>query len=167
MFDRSHRRTEANLIRAREILKTAFLSRHEEGAEREGANIFFEEAANIYFDEAMKIKLQEAWDALLKEILKGDSKRIWRGDLMENLTEEERKLILPMMKNYSEKHTPAGDFERAKARVLVRGDLQEMIGETQGLTAARSLSFLSFRLRSIKIWRCSKSISRPRISTLS
>ena len=61
-----------------------------------------------------------------------DSKRIWHGDLMENLTEEERKLILPMMKNYIEKYTPAGDFEKAKARVLVRGDLQKMIGETQG-----------------------------------
>ena len=132
VFDRSHRRTEANLIRAREILKKAFLSRHEEGAEREAANIFFEEAANIYFDEAMKTRPAEAWDALLKEILKGDSKRIWHGDLMENLTEEERKLILPMMKNYIEKYTPAGDFEKAKARVLVRGDLQKMIGETQG-----------------------------------
>ena len=91
MFDRSHRRTEANLIRAREILK-------KEGAEREAANIFFEEAANIYLDEAMKTRPQETWDALLTEILKGDSKRIWHGDLMENLTEEERRLILPMMK---------------------------------------------------------------------
>ena len=45
VFDRSHRRTEANLIRAREILKKAFLSRHEEGAEREAANIFFEASA--------------------------------------------------------------------------------------------------------------------------
>ena len=51
---------------------------------------------------------------------------------MENLTEEERRLILPMMKNYFEKYTPAGDFEKAKKRVLVRGDLQKMIGETQG-----------------------------------
>ena len=56
VFDRSHRRTEANLIRAREILKKAFLSRHEEGGEREAANIFFEEAENIYFDEAMKTR---------------------------------------------------------------------------------------------------------------
>ena len=90
VVNRTHRRSEANLIRAREILKKAFLSRHDEGAERETANIVFEEAANIYFDEATKTRPQEAWDALLKEILKGDSKRIWHGDLMENLTEEER-----------------------------------------------------------------------------
>ena len=51
---------------------------------------------------------------------------------MENLTEEERRLIVPMMKNYIEKYTSAGDFEKAKARVLVRCDLQKMIGETQG-----------------------------------
>ena len=36
------------------------------------------------------------------------------------------------MKNYIEKYTPAGYFEKAKAFVLVRGDLQKMIGETQG-----------------------------------
>ena len=132
VFNRSFRRTEANLIRAKDILKRAFLSRHEEEAGREATNTFYEEAAYIYFDEAMKTRPKEAWDALLKEILKGDSKSIWHGELMENLSEEERKLILPMMKNYIEKYTPAGDFEKAKARVLVRGDLQKSIGETQG-----------------------------------
>ena len=52
---------------------------------------------------------------------------------MENLTEEERKLVLPMMKNYIiEKYSTSGDFEKAKVRDLVRGDLQNVIGETQG-----------------------------------
>ena len=37
-----------------------------------------------------------------------------------------------MMKNYIEKYTPAGDFEKSKVRVLVRGDLQDFVGETQG-----------------------------------
>ena len=37
-----------------------------------------------------------------------------------------------MMKNYVEKYSPSGDFEKAKVRVLVRGDLQDTIGETQG-----------------------------------
>ena len=36
------------------------------------------------------------------------------------------------MKNYIEKYTPAGDFEKSKVRVLVRGDLQDFVGETQG-----------------------------------
>ena len=132
VFNRSFCRTEANLIRAKDILKKAFLSRHEEAAGREATNTFYGEAAYIYFDEAMKTRPKEPWDALLKEILKGDSKRIWHGELMKNLSEEERKLILPMMKNYIEKYTPAGDFEKVKARVLVRGDLQTSIGETQG-----------------------------------
>ena len=109
----------------------------------------------------MKTRPQEAWDALMKEILKGDSKRIWHGDLMENLTEEERRLILPMMKKYIEKYTPAGDFEKAKARVLVRGDLQKLIGETQGPVSRTESIFII-----ISIWMCSKLISRPRISTL-
>ena len=37
-----------------------------------------------------------------------------------------------MMQHYIEKYSPSGDFEKAKVRVLVRGDLQNVIGETQG-----------------------------------
>ena len=69
---------------------------------------------------------------ILKEVLKGDSKKIWHGELMDNLSADERKLLLPMMKNYIKKYAPAGDFEKFKVRVLVRGDLQDFVGETQG-----------------------------------
>ena len=80
----------------------------------------------------MKTRPEAAWDALLKEILKGDSKKIWHGEHIENLSADERKLILPMMKNYIEKYAPSGEFEKSKVRVLVRGDLQDFVGETQG-----------------------------------
>ena len=125
VFDRNHRRSDANIIRARELLRNAYMERH-------GRDLIPQEPANIYFDQAMKTKPTEAWEALLKEVLKGDSKKIWHGELIENLSVEERKLILPMMKNYVEKYSPSGDFEKAKVRVLVRGDLQDTIGETQG-----------------------------------
>ncbi len=36
------------------------------------------------------------------------------------------------MKNYIEKYAPSGEFEKSKVRVLVRGDLQDFVGETQG-----------------------------------
>ena len=88
--------------------------------------------ANIYFDQAMKTRPDDAWQALLKEVLKGDSKKIWHGELEENLTPEQRKLILPNMKNYVEKYSPSGEFDKSKVRVLVRGDLQSCVGETQG-----------------------------------
>ena len=125
VFNRNFRRTERNLAQAKETLRKSYLSRH-------GDEIVQEESANIYFDQALKTKPKEAWDALLKEVLKGDSKRIWHGELIENLTPEERKLVLPMMKNYIEKYSPSGEFEKSKVRVLVRGDLQNVIGETQG-----------------------------------
>ena len=96
----------------------------------------------------MKTKPTEAWDALLKEVLKGDSKRIRHGEKIENLSPEERKLILPMMKDYIEKYSPSGDFEKAKVRVLVRGDLQNVIGETQG-PVCRVESIFILMLRSI------------------
>ena len=50
----------------------------------------------------------KAQEALWKEILKGDSKKIWHGVHWEDLTPEQRKLILPMMKNYIEKYLPSG-----------------------------------------------------------
>ena len=141
VFNRNFRRTDANLIRAREILKKAYLSRH--GKE-------YNEPANIYFDQAMKTRPEAAWEALLKEILKGDSKRIWHGVLWEDLTSEQRKLVLPMMKNYIEKYLPSGEFEKSKVRVLVRGDLQEIVGETQGpVTRTESI----FILISIAVYR--------------
>ena len=106
VFNRAFKKTEGNLIKAREILRKSYLSRH--AAEHVGG-----ELANVYFDEAMKDKPEAAWEALLKEVLKCDSKKIWHGELMENLSADERKLVLPMMKNYIEKYTPAGDFEKS------------------------------------------------------
>ena len=97
----------------------------------------------------MKSKPNEAWDALLKEILKGDSKKIWHGEHIENLSADERKLILPMMKNYVDKYSPSGDFEKAKVRVLVRGDLQNIIGETPGSREPRRIYFYSYLYRCI------------------
>ena len=71
VFNRSHKRTDASLIRARATLREAYLSRH--AGDAEGAK-----QANIYFDQAMKTRPKEAQEALWKEILKGDSKKIWR-----------------------------------------------------------------------------------------
>ena len=52
------------------------------------------------------------------------TQKIWHGVHWEDLTPEQRKLILPMMKNYIEKYLPSGEFDKSKVRVLVRGDLQ-------------------------------------------
>ena len=69
VFNKTHRRTEGNVIRAKEIFRNSYLSRH-------GGAVQNTEAANIYFDQAMKTKPTEAWHALLMEVLKKDSKRI-------------------------------------------------------------------------------------------
>ena len=58
VFNRAFKRTEGNLIKAREILRKSYLSRH--AAEHVGG-----EMANVYFDEAMKDKPEAAWEALL------------------------------------------------------------------------------------------------------
>ena len=79
VFNRNHRRTDANLIRARAILREAYLSSHAGDA---GAV----EQANIYFDQALTIRPKEAWEALWKEVLKGNSKH-W-----EDLTSDQRNV---------------------------------------------------------------------------
>ena len=62
----------------------------------------------------------------------------------EDLTPEQRKLILPMMKNYIEKYLPSGEFDKSKVRVLVRGDLQHITGETEGpVTRVESIFILT------------------------
>ena len=40
-----------------------------------------------------------------------------------------------MMKNYIKKYAPSGEFDKSKVRVLVRGDLQHVVGETEGPVA--------------------------------
>ena len=66
VFDRNFKRSDANLIRARGILREAYLSRH--GAERD-------EPANM--NQAMKSKPNEAWDALLSQVaLRGSVARL-------------------------------------------------------------------------------------------
>ena len=123
-------------VEARKIPRDSHFSRH--GRDNDGV-----EQANIYFDQAMKTRPEAAWEALLKKILKGDSKRIWHGKPWEQLTPEQRKLTFPMMKNYIEKYYPSGEFETSKVRVLVRGDLQQLIGETQGpVTRTESIYIL-------------------------
>ena len=79
----------------------------------------------IYLDQ-VKSRPKEGREALWKEILKGNStEKHW-----EDLTAEQRKLLLPMMKNYV---------------VLVKGDLQYVIGETEGpVTRVESIFILIF-----------------------
>ena len=63
VFNGNHKRTEANLIRARQILRESYWERHGGGAAEE-------ELANKYFDQAMKTRPDEAWEVLLKGVLK-------------------------------------------------------------------------------------------------
>ena len=74
------------------------------------------EHANSYFDQALK-----TWRALWK----GNSKSIWHGKHWEELTPEQRKLVLPMMKNYIEKYAPSGEFDKSKVGLAKDTDMAE------------------------------------------
>ena len=130
-FGAGNRRTDLNLARARGVLKKAYL-------ERVATDVMGEtqvEEVHIYYEQAKKTRPDEAEAALRKEVSTAIHKKIWHGVKASDLTAEQSALILPMMKNYVEKYLPDGDFEKSKVRVLMRGDLQTEIGETEGPVA--------------------------------
>ena len=86
----------------------------------------------LIYEQAAKSRPDEALKALDKELDVMLAKNVWSGVLERDLSPEQRKLILPNMKNYLEKYLPSGEFEKSKVRVLVRGDKQFEVGETEG-----------------------------------
>ena len=57
IFNRSHKRTDANIVRAGAVIREAYLSKYAGGSE--GA-----EQTSIHFDQAMKTRPKEAQEAL-------------------------------------------------------------------------------------------------------
>ncbi len=51
-------------------------------------------------------------DALRDEVKKALKIDIWKPVHMDDLNEEEKKLVLPMMMNYLEKYRPDNTFEK-------------------------------------------------------
>jgi hypothetical protein len=72
---------------------------------------------------------------LREEVQKALKINVWKPIHWEHLSEEEKKLVIPMMANYLEKFKPDNTFDKFKVRVLNRGDKQYMIGETEGPVA--------------------------------
>ena len=143
-FGNQHRRNEGNLARARETLRRAYLERYGDTMDnRHGVDTAVEEIAgltnfeevNVLYHEAIRVRPEAAEAALLKEVLKCCEKDIWAGVHERELTRAQQDLILPMMKNYIDKFHPDGSYDKAKVRVLVRGDLQVEVGETEGPVA--------------------------------
>ena len=86
----------------------------------------------ILYERALKKKPEEAKQALLDEVVKALKIDIWEPVFMTDLTMEQRKLIIPMMKNFMEKYRPDDTFEKFKVRILARGDKQKFTGESEG-----------------------------------
>jgi hypothetical protein len=73
--------------------------------------------------------------ALREEVQKTIKIDIWDPVHPEDLTPEERSLIIPQMMNYLEKYNPDMTFDKYKVRVLTRGDKQMYSGESEGPVA--------------------------------
>ena len=89
----------------------------------------------MLFQHALKQRPDEAMKALREEVQKALKINIWKPIHWEQLSEEEKKLVIPMMANYLEKYKPDNTFDKFKVRVLNRGDMQYMTGESEGPVA--------------------------------
>jgi hypothetical protein len=89
----------------------------------------------MLFQHALKQRPEEAMKALREEVQKALKINVWKPIHWEHLSEEEKKLVIPMMANYLEKYKPDNTFDKFKVRVLNRGDKQYMTGETEGPVA--------------------------------
>jgi hypothetical protein len=97
----------------------------------------------MLFQHAVSAKPEEAMKALKEEVRKAIKIDILDPVFLHDLTEEEKKLIIPQMMNYLEKYKPDKTFEKFKVRVLNRGDKQIYTGETEGpVTRVKSLLML-------------------------
>jgi hypothetical protein len=86
----------------------------------------------MHFDQAIKSRPLEAEAALEKEIIACEDKSVWHGVFEEDLTDVQRGLIKKNTKSYLEKFKPSGEFDKVKTRVLMRGDTQTEVGQTEG-----------------------------------
>jgi hypothetical protein len=89
-------------------------------------------AAAILYQDALKKQPSDAKAAFKKEIQGFLDKNVWTPVHLEDLTVEERKLVISNIKKFVEKHKPDNTFDKFKVRVLFRGDLQREVGQSEG-----------------------------------
>ncbi len=68
----------------------------------------------LLFQKAMVDKPEEAMKALRKEVIKAVKIGIWHPVHLRDLTEEQKKLIIPQMINYLEKYKLDNTFDKCK-----------------------------------------------------
>ena len=80
----------------------------------------------VSYQQALKSRnAAAAREAMIKEIKQALGFKAFHGVHYRDLSEEERALILKSTSLFREKYMPSGEFEKYKARFLVRGDMQK------------------------------------------
>jgi hypothetical protein len=105
---------------------------------------------SLLYEHALKTNPEAAKKALELEVASAESKNVWHGVHEEDLTSEQRNLIISTMKNFKEKFKPTGEFEKYKVRILARGDTQTQLAETEGPVCRVETIFLVFCIAAIQ-----------------
>ena len=98
------------------------------------------------YHEAVRNNPDAAKLAMKIEIANIKNNRVWKGCKLEWLTPDERKLILSIMSNYTEKYTPSDIFDKCKIRICIRGDQQVIVAETEGPVCRVETIFVLFSI---------------------
>jgi hypothetical protein len=88
--------------------------------------------ATAQFRKATAQKPEEAMKALMEEVHKVIKIDIWDPIHPKDMSDDEKKMIIPQMINYLEKYKPDMSFDKFKVRVLTRGNKQVYAGESEG-----------------------------------
>jgi hypothetical protein len=110
----------------------------------------------LVFAKAVKNNPVIAFEALDKELDVWDRKQVITGEFIENLALIDQEYITDIMVNYVEKYQPDGSFDKAKSRILNRGDKQFDIGETEGPVCRVESVFMLFNIaihRNYEVWK--------------
>ena len=68
----------------------------------------------MLFQHALNKRPDDAMNALRDEVQKALKIDIWKPVFLNDLKEDDKKLIIPMMMNYLEKYKPDNTFEKFK-----------------------------------------------------
>jgi hypothetical protein len=86
----------------------------------------------ILYQDALKKQPGDAKAAFKEEITGILDKKVWTPVDMNNLTSKERKSVILNMKKFVEKLKLDNTSDKFKVRVLLCGDLQKIVGQSEG-----------------------------------
>ena len=84
------------------------------------------------FQQGLKERPELVKSALRKELEVLARKKVWHGVHYDDLTNEQKKLVVGNLLHHTVKYKPDGSYDKDKVRIVMLGNQQTVVGETEG-----------------------------------